>query len=261
MIRLCCQGGDHTNVQLSHITFSYGRQRVLSDVSFDFRDGLYGLLGPNGAGKTTLMSIVTTLLRPSSGSVAIDGMDMLSGAGRRRARGSMGYLPQSFELMEASSLLHNVQYAAWAWGASWSSSRAAAEWAIEEVGLSDSRSTAVRKFSGGMRQRAGIACAIVMEPRVLVLDEPTVGFDPIRRVEIRRFLDGYAHSHIVLVSTHLVEDLVAMADQVIVLDRGRVLLRGDMDDLARYGDHSDRMSTRWESGYQRLLTGTYGAGR
>jgi ABC-2 type transport system ATP-binding protein len=234
---------------------------VLSDVSFDFRDGLYGLLGPNGAGKTTLMSIVTTLLRPSSGSVAIDGMDMLSGAGRRRARGSMGYLPQSFELMEASSLLHNVQYAAWAWGASWSSSRAAAEWAIEEVGLSDSRSTAVRKFSGGMRQRAGIACAIVMEPRVLVLDEPTVGFDPIRRVEIRRFLDGYAHSHIVLVSTHLVEDLVAMADQVIVLDRGRVLLRGDMDDLARYGDHSDRMSTRWESGYQRLLTGTYGAGR
>ena len=244
------------DVSLSHVSFSYGRKQALSDVSLSFGNGVFGLLGPNGAGKTTLMNIVTTLSRPSSGSVRIAGANVLTNSGRRRARSRIGYLPQSFELMNASSLLRNVRYAAWARGLSWKASCDAAVWALEQVELSGEARRPVRSLSGGMRQRAGIACAIVARPDVLVLDEPTVGLDPVQRIEVRKFLDAYADSHTVLVSTHLVEDLAAIADRVLVLDHGRLLLDGRMDDLAALADSEDSMASPWESGYRRLLTGS-----
>lgn len=229
---------------------------MLSDVSLSFNNGVYGLLGPNGAGKTTLLNIVTTLSRPSTGDVKIAGAHVLTSSGRRRARSRIGYLPQSFELMDASSLMRNVRYAAWARGLSWSASCDAAVWAMEQVGLSGESHRPVRSLSGGMRQRVGIACAIVARPDVLVLDEPTVGLDPVQRIEVRRFLDAYADSHTVLVSTHLVEDLAAIADRVLVLNHGHLLLDGHMDDLAALASPEDSMASPWESGYRQLLTGT-----
>ncbi|BAR07493.1 ABC transporter [Scardovia inopinata] len=241
-------------VELGHVSFSYGSTRALKDITLSFDSGLYGLLGPNGAGKTTLMNLLTTLARPSEGSLIIHGYNAKVRSNVSHIRSAVGYLPQSFELMNASSIIRNVSYAAWAHGFSLTEAARAANLVIHDLDLDDYTHTPVRKLSGGTRQRVGIACAMVTQPDLLVLDEPTVGLEPIQRIQIRKLLDTYAQKHTVILSTHLVDDLAAMADQVIVLSKGRILLKGTMDDLAFLGDSDDKLSTIWESGYKNLLT-------
>lgn len=243
-----------SEIQVQDVCFSYGRHKALNDVSFSLHPGVVGLLGPNGAGKTTLMNLLSTLETPQRGAILLDGQSVTTSDGRKKARPRIGYLPQRFELMESSSLLRNVRYAAWAHGLSYNMAEEAAHKAIALVGLADVELRPVRSLSGGMRQRAGIACAVVTEPSVLLLDEPTVGLDPMQRIDIRRFLDVYAQTKIVLLSTHMVEDLAAVADRVIVMDQGQVIMRGNMDDLAACGKgRSDALASVWELGYEALM--------
>lgn len=243
-----------SDVQLVNVNFSYGKKQILHNLSIDLSFGICGLLGPNGAGKTTLLNVIATIYAPSSGRLFVHGFDVTCRAERAKARSNIGYLPQSFELMNASSVLKNVQYAAWARGLSCSAAYQAAWNALKQVGLEKQAHRIVAKISGGQRQRAGIACVIASQPAVLILDEPTVGLDPEQRIDIRNFLKSYSQKHTVIVSTHLVEDLAVIADRVIVLNEGIILLDGKMDNLLQYANREDLMVTPWESGYRHLLS-------
>lgn len=244
---------DRCELVLSHVNFSYGHKQILYDISIDLAPGIIGILGPNGAGKTTLLNVVATFLKPTQGSISLNGVGSENACDRKQLRSLIGYLPQSFELMNASSVLKNVRYAAWARGVSWFASYRVAMKALEQVGLSNKKHALVSRISGGQRQRVGIACAIAANPAILILDEPTVGLDPEQRIDIRNFLKEYARNHIVIMSTHLVEDLAVVADRALILSQGRIVLDGTMNDIAAYADSDDQFMTAWESGYRHLL--------
>lgn len=208
----------------------YRRRTALRDIDAELRPGVLGLLGPNGAGKTTLLSILATVLRPTSGTVEIAGRVISSLAQARAARRIIGLLPQDFPFVTSYSALDMVRYSAWVRGVDRRMERHEAERCLRTVGLEAVAGMRMRALSGGMRQRVGLACALVGRPRILILDEPTVGLDPAQRLQFRdvlRSLDDVA----VVLSTHLVEDVAAVADDVMVMNEGRALFRGSPEQL------------------------------
>ncbi|WP_081895626.1 ATP-binding cassette domain-containing protein [Bifidobacterium cuniculi] len=246
------------SLRLDHVGYAYGRHLALNDVTHSFGVGLYGLLGPNGAGKTTLLRIMATALAPRSGRVFIGGLDTSKRQERRKVRDTLGFLPQHFELMEASTALHNVQYATWLHGGSWQHAGEQARRTLETVGMGERETSLVRTLSGGMRQRIGIACAMACQPEILLLDEPTVGLDPEQRLELRAVLSEYARYHTVILSTHMVEDVVAMADEILILAHGSFVFDGNADELAAHADERDSLTTSWEAGYRSIMSDSTG---
>lgn len=250
-------GGASPSVVLcDSVTFRYGRRTVLRGVDAQLHGGVTGLLGPNGAGKSTLISLLAALRRPESGAILLDGVDLSSGRGASRSlRQQIGYLPQHFSLLHRSTVLRNVEYAAWARGVHPREVRAAALEAVEAVGLGDRLSDAAGSLSGGQRQRLGIACAISHQPSVLLLDEPTVGLDPLQRVSVREHLGRLASRATILVSTHLVEDLEQIATQLLVLASGVIAFDGSVDELRALGNAGVARPglSPLESGYAAVL--------
>jgi ABC-2 type transport system ATP-binding protein len=218
-------------VSCSDVAFRYGRRACISGMSFDLCTGVTGLLGVNGAGKTTLMRMLATLRRPASGQIRVLGDDVATRAGRANARRNLGYLPQSFEVMGFSSVMSNVEYAAWAHGVAEGEVHSASIDALRSVDLLDLSSQRARTLSGGQRQRLGIACATAHRPALLLLDEPTVGVDPLQRTTLRTMIAALGQRSTVLLSTHLVEDVARLADRVMVMSEGKLLYSGPTDDL------------------------------
>lgn len=240
-------------VEVSDLEFRYRRRPVLHEITFTLATGLTALLGPNGAGKTTLMKLLATLTTPSQGAISVEGVDATSWAGREQARSALGYLPQRFETLIGARVDENVEYAAWAHGVEPQDCPAAAQRALEAVDLADRRKSRVLSLSGGMRQRLGIACAIAHKPRLLLLDEPTVGIDPTQRLEIRQYLRAYAKDATVLLSTHMVEEIRTMASKVLVLSEGRLRFDGSLDQFAALGAAAapgDALGSDLEIAYQ-----------
>ncbi len=170
------------------------------------------------------------------------------------ARRQLGYLPQRFRLVPSMCVVDIVAYAAWVNGIDARSCRALAEHALASVGLADKAAARVKTLSGGQRQRVGIACAIAHKPRLLLLDEATVGIDPVARVNLRRYLHAIAEDRVVLLSTHLVEDVVQVCDRIVVLDGGRVVYDGPTTALAsQAADDISPLASPLESAYERLL--------
>ncbi|MDF7640183.1 ABC transporter ATP-binding protein [Bifidobacterium sp. ESL0784] len=221
----------NTIAECRGVSFSYGRHPVLSDISFCLSPGITGLLGVNGAGKSTLIRLLATLRRPSSGSVEVAGQDVTARAGSIEARRYLGYLPQSFEVMNFSTVEANVEYAAWAHGVDEQNVRAVTLETLKAVGLDELAKRRVRTLSGGQRQRLGIACATAHKPELLLLDEPTVGVDPLQRDALRGMIAELGKSSAILLSTHLVEDVARLADRVLIMDCGRLVFDGSVDDL------------------------------
>lgn len=221
----------------------------------DFPTGVTGLLGPNGAGKSTLMKLVATALPLQQGAIRYG--DLPWGPGRiDDVRGLIGYLPQRFELRGWSSVRRNVAYAAWAHGLTQPKADDAVEDVLATVGLLDRAKDPARSLSGGMRQRLGLACAMVHRPQILVLDEPTVGLDPVQRQLLRRTIGEVGRNSVVLVSTHLVEDLATVADQVVVMREGTVSFAGSLDELRALGaDESQQHASALEAGYHAVQAG------
>jgi ABC-2 type transport system ATP-binding protein len=171
-------------VSVRGVTHRYGRRVALADATLDLPVGVTGLLGPNGAGKSTLMKLLATAMPLQTGSVAVGDVPLVRD-NLTAVRRQLGYLPQRFEVMGWSTVRRNVEYAAWAHGLPSREAGERADRALVLLGLSDRAGSRARALSGGMRQRLGLACALVHEPRVLVLDEPTVGLDPAQRRGLR----------------------------------------------------------------------------
>lgn len=206
---------------LEHISKLYGGATALSQIDLELEYGVYGLLGPNGAGKTTLMRIMTDLLQPSTGRVLLDGQDIsVMGADFRK---KLGYLPQDFGVYPNFTAEQFLIYIGKLKGLSKFEAKQQSDQLLELVGLSEKAGQKLKGFSGGQRQRVGIAQALMDDPEILVLDEPTAGLDPEERIRFRGIISNLSRNKIVLLSTHIVSDLEAIANQIILLKKGTVL--------------------------------------
>lgn len=199
------------------------------DVSLDLETGIHGLLGPNGAGKSTLLRMLTTVTKPTEGEITWDGTNVIDDP--MPLRRSLGYLPQNFGVYSDLTLEEFLEYI----GALRSMDAESVDARIDELltltNLADVRDRRLREFSGGMRQRAGIAQALLNDPELLVLDEPTVGLDPEERVRFRNVVSELAADRIVILSTHIVPDIEATASQIALLNKGRLLEYTDPESL------------------------------
>ena len=207
-------------LSVEHVTKKYGQFTALEDISLTFTPGVYGLLAPNGAGKTTLIKLLATLLFPTEGRILWDGEDIHTlGA---EYRGLLGYLPQDFGFYPSYTARQFLRYAA----ALQCLPKGEAESRITElldmVGLSDAADKKLKKFSGGMLQRVGIAVAMLNDPRLLILDEPTAGLDPRERVRFRNLIHALAADRIVILSTHIVSDIETIAGQIVLFKDHRL---------------------------------------
>lgn len=208
-------------LSFEHISKLYGDTAALHQIDLTLGSGVYGLLGPNGAGKTTLMRIMTDLLAPSTGRVLLDGQDIaVMGAAFRK---KLGYLPQDFGVYPNFTAEQFLLYIARLRGLSKFEAKRQTDDLLHMVGLEDKKQKKLKGFSGGQRQRVGIAQALLGDPEILVLDEPTAGLDPEERIRFRGIISDLSQQKLVLLSTHIVSDLEAVANEIILLRTGVVL--------------------------------------
>lgn len=209
---------------LSHIRKDYGKFTAVEDINLELENGLYAMLAPNGAGKTTLIKMITTLLYPTSGEILYNGMDIYKMG--ETYRDVIGYLPQHFGYYKNNTPTQYLDYLAALKGISKEAAREKIPELLELVGLSDVSNKKMKKFSGGMIQRVGIAQAMLNDPKILVLDEPTAGLDPKERVRFRNILSVLSKDRIVILSTHIVSDIESIANHVIMI-KEKQLLKND----------------------------------
>lgn len=218
---------------IRNLTKTYnGSVHALRGIDLDIGGGMFGLLGPNGAGKTTLMRIIAGLLRPSGGSIEIAGHDMATPHGKTAVQSMLGYLPQDMGLYPNLSAWNFLNYIAVLKGVTDNHAR---KQQIEEllglVRLSDVAGRKLKTYSGGMKRRVGIAQTMLGSPKLLIVDEPTVGLDPEERVRIRNILSEVARRATVILSTHVIEDIGHSCNDLAIIDHGSVLFRGAPADL------------------------------
>lgn len=221
-------------LSIDRLSKHYGSKIAVDCVSAALKPGVYGLLGANGAGKTTLMRMMCAILESTSGEVLLDGKEVTSmGADYRNV---LGYLPQDFGYYPNYTAMEFLLYVAALKGIPKNLARERAKELLEVVGLSNVASKKVKTFSGGMKQRVGIAQALLNNPEILILDEPTAGLDPKERVRFRNLLSDYAGDKIVILSTHIVSDIEAIADEIMLMKKGKFVLQGSAYELIKNAD-------------------------
>jgi ABC-type multidrug transport system ATPase subunit len=201
----------------------------IKNISLELGEGIHGLLGPNGAGKSTLMSILSTVMTPTSGTAYWNGTDITESPDVLRS--ILGYLPQDFGTYPDLTLTEFLDYMAALRGLDSETASARIDEMISLVNLADVRDRKLKTFSGGMRQRVGIAQALLNDPEFLIVDEPTVGLDPEERVRLRNALANTATGRVVILSTHIVPDVESTADTLAILDDGRLVTHTTVDEL------------------------------
>lgn len=218
-------------LQLDRLSKQYGTKIAVDRVSTTFEPGVYGLLGANGSGKTTLMRMICSVLRPTSGEILLDGRDVDAlGASYRDL---LGYLPQDFGYYPDFTALDFMLYIAALKGLDKKQARRLSLEVLAEVGLQDCAKNKIKTFSGGMKQRLGIAQAVINDPKILILDEPTAGLDPQERVRFRNLISNLSQDRIVLLSTHIVSDVEYIAGKILVMKQGAFILEGSPLELER----------------------------
>ena len=223
------------SVETVDLTRRFGRTTAVAGVTLDAGPGVSGLLGPNGAGKTSLLRMLATVIPPSSGRLRLLGHDPGLSEQRRKIRRRLGYVPQNLGFYPGFTVVEFVEYFALLKEMPAAGVHRAVAAAVERVGLGDRATAKLRTLSGGMLRRVGIAQAIVNEPELLLLDEPTAGLDPEQRVAFRALLRDLGQRATVIVSTHLVEDVGAACTQVALMDRGKIAFYGTPDELTARG--------------------------
>lgn len=209
-------------LELKKITRRFGEKTAVKDVNLVFRPGIYGLLGENGSGKTTLMRMICGILEPSSGEIFCDGENITKMG--EKYRDKLGYLPQDLGYYPDFTARDFMYYMAALKGIEKKKAREKTRELFEQMNLSDVAKKKIRTFSGGMRQRLGIAQALLNEPDILILDEPTAGLDPKERAKFRNIVEKYSMGKIVILSTHIVSDIDHIADIVLMMKRGEFVL-------------------------------------
>ena len=216
-------------LSLDRLTKHYGNKIAVDCVSATLKPGVYGLLGANGAGKTTLMRMLCAILESTSGEVLLNGKEVTAmGADYRNV---LGYLPQDFGYYPNYTAMEFLMYISALKGIPKKIAMKRSKELLEEVGLSHVVNKKVKTFSGGMKQRVGIAQALLNNPDILIFDEPTAGLDPKERVRFRNLLSEYAGDKIVILSTHIVSDIEAIADEVLLMKKGKFVLQGTVQEL------------------------------
>ena len=215
------------SIQNVSMTYPNGKQ-ALKGLNLDLGSpSLIGLLGPNGAGKSTLMKLLVAALLPTSGSILVDGQPLAKGERQLKAR--LGYLPQDFGLFDELTVTQFLDYMAALKGLR--EAKAAIQRAIQAVNLEEKARAKIRTLSGGQRQRVGIAQALLGDPAFLIFDEPTVGLDPEERIHFRNLFSQAAQDRLVLLSTHIIEDVQSVCDRLVVIHHGQILFTGTPEQL------------------------------
>ena len=216
-------------LQLDRVTKQYGTKRAVDRLNLSMKVGVYGLLGANGAGKTTLMRLLCDILNPTSGEIRYDGQNIhVMG---EEYRSLLGYLPQNFGYYPEFTAEKFMLYMAALKGLNSSFAQNRTEELLRLVGLEKERRKKIKTFSGGMKRRLGIAQAMLNEPEILILDEPTAGLDPKERVRFRNLISSFSKDKIVLLSTHIVSDVEYIADKIFLMKEGQILKEGTPEEI------------------------------
>ncbi|MFH8607896.1 ATP-binding cassette domain-containing protein [Streptomyces sp. NPDC018029] len=244
-----------TVIELRNLTQAYGSHIAVHRVNLSLSTGAFGLLGPNGAGKTSLLRTLATRLAPRDGELLFRGTDLRSQKALRAARREIGFLPQSFRYPGDFSVYEFVSYCAWLREIPDRQIKQATCTALERTGMSDHAKTPMRKLSGGMLRRAGIAQAIAGTPELIILDEPTTGLDPRQRTDFRKLIRYLSDSSCVVLSTHIAEDVSHTCARVGVLHEGALLFQGESAELESLAVPDSEGDTEFERGYISVIEG------
>lgn len=234
-------------ITVSEISKTFGSVKALEKVSFNINDGeVFGLLGPNGAGKTTIINILSTILKPDAGAVEMNGIDLLTDS--KSSKLQIGVVPQDISLYETLSAYENLKF----WGGLYSIPPQELETRIktilEMVGLYDRRNDTVKTYSGGMKRRINIASALLHQPKVLLMDEPTVGIDPQSRNRIFEIVQELNRQGMTIIyTTHYMEEAERLCNTIAIIDNGNVIAKGTLDELKKISDSRDILKIKTQA--------------
>jgi len=247
-------------IKANRLTMHYGPVVALDNVSFEVRKGeIVGLLGPNGAGKSTTMKILTTYLYPTSGTAEVAGYDVLKEP--LKVRRAIGYLPEVLPLYMDMEVREYLDFVARARGLSGDRLRTRVAAVVETCGLTPMYRKVIRELSKGYKQRTALAQALVHDPEVIILDEPTSGLDPHQILEIRKLIEELAKDKTVILSTHILQEVQATADRIVIINRGRIVGDGTIEELRERAKDAERLRVAVEcprEEAERLLSGVTG---
>ena len=221
------------SIKINDLTVTFkNKVTAINHASLEIPNGVFGLLGENGAGKTTLMRVLTTVLAPTSGTVSMDGILYCEG-NYPKIQHRIGYLPQEIDLYPGLTVQECLEYMGDLAGIPRNECKERIQYYLEKTSLTEHRKKKMRQLSGGMKRRVGLVQALLNEPKFLIVDEPTTGLDPEERIRIRNLLVDFSENRTVLFSTHVVEDLAAVCNQLAVMKKGEFLYAGSMKELLR----------------------------
>lgn len=219
----------NNTLSIKNVTFSYGKKKVLNDISFDCSNGITALLGSNGVGKTTLMNILTGLKKPSSGEITLNDTDLLNV--KNVPLNKIGYLPQNFEIYPNVVGYDFLSYICDLKGIKGNYKNKVLDEVINTFNLNDVIKLPFKKYSGGYKRRLGIAQSVLGDPSLVIIDEPTVGLDPEQRLEFRHYLSKCGEGRITIISTHIIEDAELYSNNILILNRGNVTFNGSVNEF------------------------------
>lgn len=221
-------------LEILNLEKSFNKKKIISNLSCNLTTGVYGLLGINGVGKTTLMRMLCTLIRPDSGTIKLDGNDIYEmGDDYRKI---IGYLPQDFGYYPELTIQRYMMYISSIKGLQKRYAKKKTAMLLEMLGLADKKNIKMHKLSGGMKRRVGIAQALLNDPKILILDEPTAGLDPNERIRFRKIINEISKERLVLLSTHIVSDIDYIADEIILMREGKIIFYGKPTEMIKSMD-------------------------
>ena len=219
---------------INNLSKRYGKKEVLTNISLTIPEGMYGLLGRNGAGKTSFMRILATLSIPTNGDIQMNGVSIKE---TTKVREMIGYLPQDFSIYKNMTVFGALDYLCLLSNLPNKIRKERIYTLLEQVHLKDNAKTKVKALSGGMKRRLGIAQALLHNPQILIVDEPTAGLDPEERIHFRNLLSDFSDGRIVILSTHIASDIESTCQNVAVLNKGNILFHGSTETLRKQADH------------------------
>ena len=219
---------------INNLSKRYGKKEVLTNISLTIPEGMYGLLGRNGAGKTSFMRILATLSIPTNGDIQMNGVSIKE---TTKVREMIGYLPQDFSIYKNMTVFGALDYLCLLSNLPNKIRKERIYTLLEQVHLKDNAKTKVKALSGGMKRRLGIAQALLHDPQILIVDEPTAGLDPEERIHFRNLLSDFSDGRIVILSTHIASDIESTCQNVAVLNKGNILFHGSTETLRKQADH------------------------